>query len=176
MNSEAPFSLMSEDTPKTSDGGLDLPGCTPVDPFPPAAGTGGYVSGEPEGTRLRIRFFYRRADQTLVASVWFGPDTAGPPGHAHGGSVAAALDEAMGAAAWHAGYPVVAARLTIDFRDMVPLGSRNTIEARVEQVNGRKVETRGRLLDPDSRVLAEATGLFIILEREQLARLAAQKS
>jgi hypothetical protein len=36
------------------------------------------------------------------------------PGYAHGGSVAAALDEAMGGAAWWAGHQSVAARLAVD--------------------------------------------------------------
>jgi len=145
---------------------------TPVDPFPRLAGGGAFVSSDPQSDRLRVRYFHRESDNVLVALVWFGPGTEGPPGHAHGGSVASALDEAMGGAAWHAGYPVVAARLTIDFREMVPIGIEATIEARIEKVEGRKILTRGRLIGSGGKVYADGEGLFIVLEAEQLDRLA----
>ncbi len=145
---------------------------TPVDPFPRLAGGGAFVSGNPQSDRLRVAYFHRASDDTLVARVWFGPGTEGPPGHAHGGSVASALDEAMGGAAWHAGHPVVAARITIDFREMVPIGLEATIEARVEQVDGRKIRTRGRMTGADGTVYADSEGLFIALAPEQLERLA----
>lgn len=150
------------------------PDWTPVDPFPRLSTSGVYVSRDPDPSRLRVRYFHRPSDSALVATVLFGPGTEGPPGHAHGGSIAAILDETMGAAAWHAGHPVVAARLTIDYRDMVPLGTEALVEAHVEQVDGRKIRTRGRLLDQAGRVFAEGKGLFIALEREQLQRLAQQ--
>ena len=148
------------------------PDLTPVDPFPRLAGGGAFVSGDTQSDRLRVTYFHRASDGVLVARVWFGPGTEGPPGHAHGGSVASALDEAMGGAAWHAGYPVVAARIMIDFRAMVPIGLEGTIEARVDQVDGRKVRTRGTLTDASGKVYANGEGLFIVLEPAQLERLA----
>ncbi len=147
---------------------------TPVDPFPRLAGGGAFVSGDLQSDRLRVSYFHRAFDDVLVARVWFGPGTEGPPGHAHGGSVASALDEAMGGAAWHAGYPVVAARIAIDFRAMVPIGLEGTIEARIEQVDGRKIRTRGTLTDSAGKVYANGEGLFIVLEPAQLERLAGQ--
>lgn len=147
----------------------------PVDPFPQLAGGGAFVSGDPQSDRLRVRYFHRATDDVLVAFVWFGPGTEGPPGHAHGGSVASALDEAMGGAAWHAGYPVVAARITVDFREMVPIGIEATIEARIEQVDGRKIRTRGRLSGADGTVYADGEGLFIVLEPEHLERLTGRR-
>ena len=92
----------------------------------------------------------------------------GPPGHAHGGSVAAVLDEAMGAAAWSGGYPSIAARIEVDFRLPVPLGIDAVVEMEVERVEGRKVTTRARLLDADGRVLAESSGLFVRLSEDQI--------
>jgi acyl-coenzyme A thioesterase PaaI-like protein len=144
----------------------------PVDPFPRLAGGGAFVSGDPHSDRLRVRYFHRASDDTLVAVVWFGPGTEGPPGHAHGGSVASALDEAMGGAAWYAGHPVVAARISVDFREMVPIGTEATIEARIEQVDGRKIRARGRMIGNDGQLYAEGEGLFIVLEHDQLERLA----
>jgi acyl-coenzyme A thioesterase PaaI-like protein len=145
--------------------------CVPIEPFPRLASSGVYVSRDPDTNRLRVRYFHRTTDNALIATVWFGPGTEGPPGHAHGGSVASVLDEAMGAAAWHAGHPVVAARLTVDFREMVPLNAEAIAEARIERIDGRKVRTQGRLVSQSGVVFAESHGLFIILEEEQLQRL-----
>ncbi len=145
--------------------------CVPIEPFPRLATSGIFVSRDPDSTRLRVRYFHRTTDNALVATVWFGPGTEGPPGHAHGGSVASVLDEAMGAAAWHAGHPVVAARLTVDFREMVPVNAAAIAEAWIERIDGRKVRTHARLVSETGVVFAESHGLFIILEEEHLRRL-----
>src|SRR5579859_3317215 len=51
---------------------------------------------EVAGGRVEARFRYELPQQ-------------GPPGHAHGGAIAAVLDEVMGAAVWRAGHPVLLA-------------------------------------------------------------------
>ena len=133
-----------------------------------------YVSGEPDGRRLRVRYFRRASDGALTARAWFGSGSQGPPGHAHGGASAALLDEAMGFCCWLAGHRVVAAHIEIDFRRMVPLGTVTTLEAAVEHVEGRKVRPRARLLLPDGAVAAESTGIFLELAADQLELLAGQ--
>jgi len=146
-------------------------GWEPVERFNEARTAESFVSGEPNGRRIRVRYFRRLADDTLMARAWFGPGALGPPGHVHGGAVAALLDEAMGFSAWMAGYRVVAAHIEVDFRAMVPLGSMATIEARVESVRGRKVEVRTRReLDNGTRA-AESSGLFIQLSPTHLDKL-----
>lgn len=143
------------------------PGWTPVKPFRLEGGRGSFVSGDPEGDRLRVAYFQRDADGRLVGRAWFGPGAQGPPGHAHGGSIAAVLDEAMGAAAWLSGHLVVAARLDTNFRKMLPLGTDATMEAWIVGVEGKKVSAHGRLLAADGTVFAEADGLFIELDPER---------
>jgi acyl-coenzyme A thioesterase PaaI-like protein len=103
-----------------------------------------FVSGEPDGNRFRVRY-YRDSQQLLQARIWFGPETEGPPGHAHGGSVAAVLDEVLGLAAWAAGYPIVVGNLNISFRSMLPLQKVVTVESRVVSAEGRKVMVHGRI-------------------------------
>jgi acyl-coenzyme A thioesterase PaaI-like protein len=145
-----------------------------IDPLRIEGGEGSFVSGSPGGRTLRVRYFRRQADGRLVGRAWFGPGAAGPPGHAHGGAIAAVLDEAMGAAGWLAGYPVVAARIEVDFRTMVPLGTDAYMEAWVESVDGRKVHLASRLEDEAHCLLAEATGLFVILDEERFGELLRQ--
>lgn len=140
------------------------------EPFVPLALEGGqrsFVSGKPQSGLLRVQYFKRQGDRAVVGRAWFGPGAAGPPSHAHGGSIAAVLDEAMGVAAWSSGYASVAAHLEVDFSRMIPLGTDALLEAWVEEARGRKVTTRGRLLDDDGEPFAEAAGLFVVLDPER---------
>jgi acyl-coenzyme A thioesterase PaaI-like protein len=150
------------------------PGWTPIDPFRLEGGSGSFVTGDPGGNRLRVQYFLRAGDGRLVGRAWFGPGAQGPPGHAHGGAVAAVLDEAMGAAAWVAGHVAVAARLDTNFRRMLPLGSDATLEGWVERAEGRKIWTAGRLLDSQGEPFASAEGLFIELPPERFRPLLEQ--
>lgn len=74
----------------------------PIDPFR-AISRPFFVSGDADDDRLRVAYFRRNEDDALLATVWFGSKAEGPPHHAHGGSIAAVLDEAMGASAWICG-------------------------------------------------------------------------
>ncbi|MGQ0505961.1 MAG: PaaI family thioesterase [Myxococcaceae bacterium] len=143
----------------------------PIEPLASVGNVRSFVSGDPNGDRLRVSYFRRGQDAALVGKIWFGPGAEGPPGHAHGGSMAAVLDEAMGAAAWMAGHTVVAAKLTTNFRRMLPLGSEVLLETWVEPIDGKKVRTRGRLFGQDGEAFAEGEGLFIVLEAERFGPL-----
>src|SRR5512139_2265568 len=90
-----------------------------------------FVSGEPEGDRLRVAYWFNRTNGDLRARVWFGPGAEGPPGHAHGGAIAAVLDEVMGVCVWEAGRRVVAARLDITFLTPLPLGTDVIVRAQI---------------------------------------------
>jgi acyl-coenzyme A thioesterase PaaI-like protein len=142
-------------------------GFEPIHPFPELGSGRSFVSDDPAGDRLRVAYFRRGDEPGVLAKAWFGPGAEGPPGHAHGGSVAAILDEALGAAAWVAGHIAVVARLTIDMREMVPLGTDTTVEARVVGVDGRKVVCRARLFDGDT-LFAEGEALCVTLTGEQM--------
>lgn len=130
-----------------------------------------FVSGFPESCRFRVTYFTDVQTNHLMAKVWFGPETQGPPGHAHGGAMAAALDEIMGAACWVAHYKVVAAEITIRFKRMIPLGDVVVGEGWVESHEGRKVRTRAVLKDLTGAVCTEGEGLFITLPEAVLSEL-----
>jgi len=101
----------------------------------------------------------------LYAKAFFGRETQGPPGHVHGGAMAAVLDEAMGCACWMNGYRTVAAKISVSFLEMLKLETETTVESRIESVEGRKVYLRATLMDGQRRV-AESDGLFIVLREE----------
>ncbi len=154
-----------DDSPPELD--VEESGCVPLDLS--GASSRSFVSGDPNGSRLRVRYF-RGSEGGLLARIWFGPGTEGPPGMAHGGSIAAALDETMGFAAWIAGHAVVAASISIDFARMVPLCAVVRVVADVASADGRKITTRACMTALDGTVHARATGLFIELDSRQLER------
>lgn len=145
-------------------------GWTPCSPFPELEGRRSFILGGASGSRFRIAYFKRESDGHLVGRAWFGPETEGPPGHAHGGAVAAVLDEALGATAWVNGHKVVVARLATDFRHMVPLGTDAIIDTWIHRVEGRKIFTHGRLTDDSGRVLAEGHAICVLLADEHFER------
>lgn len=125
-----------------------------------------FVSGEPDGERFRIKYFLD-AEKHLHARIWFGPETEGPPGHAHGGSIAAVMDEALGLAAWAAGYPIVVGNLNVSFRSLLPLKTVVTLESEVVSAEGRKVMVHGRLFCGDT-LFAEGQCLCITIPGRQV--------
>lgn len=145
------------------------PGWAPLD-IPPYVLGDSFVSGDPASQALRARWF-QVGPRDLAGRVWFGPRAKGPPGHAHGGSMAAVLDEALGATAWMVGASVVAATLTTRFRALLPLGTVVTAHARVAPVEGRRVRATGRLVGPDGTVHADAEGIFVQIDPERFRRL-----
>ena len=142
------------------------PGWEPVVPFPSADET--FLA---EGDRVRLAYFRKPDQPVLYAKAWFGPKTMGPPGHVHGGAMAATLDEAMGAVCWMNGHQVVAATITITFVAMLPIETETIVEATIERIEGRKVHLRSTLKNPSGLVVAEGAGLFVILREEQLRAL-----
>jgi acyl-coenzyme A thioesterase PaaI-like protein len=132
-------------------------------PMPRNFGKGkSFVSGEIETDRIKIFYFRRDSDGALCAKLRIGYGAEGPINHAHGGSMAAILDEGMGFACWIAGHPVVAASITINFLRSLPLEKLVHLEAWVEDVADNKVSTLGRILDPETgQRYAEGSGLFI---------------
>ena len=142
------------------------PGWVPVVPFPSPEGT--FLA---DSDRVRLAYFRKPGEPELYAKAWFGGKTMGPPGHVHGGAMAAVLDEAMGAVSWMNELPSVAATITISFLAMLPIETETRVEASIDKVEGRKVYLRSTLTDPSGRIVAEGSGLFIVLRDDQLQAL-----
>lgn len=138
------------------------PGWTPFDAPALVGDSLRFVSGDPTGKRFRVRY-YRDHEGRLVARIWFGPETEGPPEHAHGGSIAAVLDEVLGLAAWAAGHAIVVGRLNVHFQKLLPLRTVVEVRSRIASVEGRKVLVHGGIHGPDGSVYAEADCLCITL-------------
>ncbi|HXG89958.1 MAG TPA: PaaI family thioesterase [Vicinamibacterales bacterium] len=155
--------------------GSPEPNWEPVAPFPSGNATRSFVSGSEAAGRTRITYYRAPGIDHLYATIWFGPLTEGPPDTVHGGAIAAVLDEAMGAVCWMNGHQVVAARITINYLNMTPLGFSGRVESWIENVERRKLLIRCRLTDDAGGVFAEGDGLFIQLSPEMMAQIEQQR-
>ncbi len=111
------------------------------------------------------------ATKTVHGSVRFGSAYEGPPGHVHGGFVAAAFDEVLGFVQSTSGMPGMTGTLTIRYRKPTPLDTELRFEARVTKVDGRKIFAEGQLYNGDT-LTAEAEGLFISVDLVKMQMLA----
>ena len=146
------------------------PGWEPVIPFPSPEET--FLH---EGDRVRLAYFRKPHEPHLYAKAWFGRKTMGPPGHVHGGAMAAALDEAMGAVCWMNDHKTVAASISVKFIAMLPVETETILEAVIERVDGRKIFTRATLMNVAGELLAQASGLFVVLKDESLRAMARRR-
>lgn len=93
----------------------------------------------------------------VEGTVTFGPAYEGPPGHVHGGFVAAMFDELLGFAQLAPGFT---AYLKVDYRKPTPLNTELTLRAGTRSLEGRKRLLYGTCHVGDL-LTAEAEGLFV---------------
>lgn len=121
------------------------------------------VAGPANPTSVAIRS--RIVPGGAAAEVTFGPAFEGAPGRAHGGMVAAVFDDLLGAAM--AGTQAIGftGRLTVHYRNPVPIETEIAFRLHTGEREGRKLHVHGdaRLGD---RVLATADALMILVDAE----------
>lgn len=103
---------------------------------------------------------------TVQAKFTVTREHQGAPGLAHGGLLACAFDEALGAVAGQLlRRPAVTAKLETDFLRPVPVGSTLFINAKLDGVAGRKVyvSASGHLDGEDGPIAVSARALFVIV-------------
>jgi acyl-coenzyme A thioesterase PaaI-like protein len=88
-------------------------------------------------------------------------DHQGPPGYAHGGVLAAALDEAMALLVHAEGTLALTARLELDLLAPAPVGTFVTLRASVEGADARKLRLRAEATGEGGQRLATASGTFV---------------
>lgn len=128
-----------------------------------------FVTGKNNESRIKMQYYFRKDDGHLFADIWVGPDAEGPPDFAHGGAMAAILDEGMGFMGWFNHYPVVTVNLSVDYKNSLPLGHNAYMEAWIERTEGRKVFAYGEIHSEDGSVYASAKGVFVCLPVEAFA-------
>jgi acyl-CoA thioesterase FadM len=54
---------------------------------------------------------------------------------------------------------------------MLPIETETIVTARIERIDGRKIHLRAEIKNPSGQVVADGSGLFIVLRHEQLRAL-----
>jgi acyl-coenzyme A thioesterase PaaI-like protein len=88
-------------------------------------------------------------------------DHQGPPGFAHGGVLAAALDEAMALLLYAEEEFALTRRLEVDLLAPAPVGTFVHVAAKLEEPKGRTLRLRASASSEDGRELAVARGVFV---------------
>lgn len=125
----------------------------------------GCGQGQPHGLHLRAR---AGEGVSVTAEFTVTPDHQGAPGLAHGGVLASALDETLGALNWMMHVISVTGRLETDYVRPVPVDTVLHLDARVKAVDGRKIycSATGRIGGPEGPVAVHADALFIEVKVE----------
>lgn len=94
----------------------------------------------------------------------------GPPGHVHGGFVAAGFDEVLGMAQSLTGRPGMTGKLNVTYRAPTPLHTEITFLGWVERVEGRKIFTKATAHNGET-LCSEAEGIFLSMPAEMVGLL-----
>lgn len=103
----------------------------------------------------------------VVGKVTFREPHEGPPGHVHGGYLAAVFDEVLGQAQSLSGRPGMTGKLSITYRSPSPLYTELTVRGWIDRIDGRKIFTKGTLHNGDT-LCCESEGLFISMPVEHM--------
>ncbi|MFF4248048.1 PaaI family thioesterase [Streptomyces sp. NPDC001822] len=125
----------------------------------------GCGTGQPHGLHLQAR---AGEGVSVTAEFTVRPAHQGAPGLAHGGVLATAMDETLGALSWLLRVIAVTGRLETDYLLPVPVGTELFLEAEVTAVHSRKNYCRAtaRIGGPEGPVAVRAEALFIEVKVE----------
>ncbi len=116
----------------------------------------------------------RETDGVIIAEVNFGQAYEGPPSCVHGGYVAAAFDEVLGATQSLSGAPGMTGTLSIRYENPTPLKTDLHFEGRLVGVERRKIFVEGSCFAGD-RLTATAKGIFISMQPGNFMDLLAER-
>jgi acyl-coenzyme A thioesterase PaaI-like protein len=97
-------------------------------------------------------------------------DHQGPPGNAHGGVVAAALDEAMSLAIHAEGTLAYTARLSVELREPIPIGTFVSVHARIVERSAGRIVVRGDIAAEEGAPAPAAEAEAVFVEQPQSPR------
>jgi len=133
-----------------------LPGALPPH-YPTCFGCG------PE-SEYGLKVVSRKVGDEVRASYTFSAKHSGAPGIAHGGAVAALVDDVCGGLLFVVREPAVTRTLNVEYLKPVLVGVPYDLVAKVDRREGRKlfVSCEGR--DPSGALVFRGGGLFLVVD------------
>ncbi|KFO18233.1 Thioesterase superfamily member 5 [Fukomys damarensis] len=112
--------------------------------------------------------FFHPAEKKSVCLFQPGPYLEGAPGFAHGGSLAAMMDETFSKTAYLAGEGLFTLSLNIRFKNLIPVGSLAVLNVQVEKIEDQKLYMSCVAQSRDQQtVFAKSSGVFLQLQLEE---------
>lgn len=118
-----------------------------------------FVCGNENPHSIGLTWFIE--DELLTSEFILSEAQQGPPNYAHGGASAAILDEAMGLVVWAAGHKVAAVNLEINYHKPLPLNQKMFLEARISQVDEKKIFSVGEIRTAESIITVSGRGIYV---------------
>jgi acyl-coenzyme A thioesterase PaaI-like protein len=101
-----------------------------------------------------------RAGDGVAGRFFVKQDHQGPPGYAHGGVIATALDEAMALLLHSEGTRALTASLSVDLDAPIPVGTYVEVSATLVERSGRRLVLSATAAG-EGGVIASARGTFV---------------
>ncbi|XP_003409396.1 acyl-coenzyme A thioesterase THEM5 [Loxodonta africana] len=121
-----------------------------------------------EGQGYEYVIFFHPSQKKSVCLFQPGPYLEGAPGFAHGGSLAAMMDEAFSKTAYLAGEGLLTQSLNIRFKNLIPVGSLAVLNIEVEKIEDRKLYISCVTQSRDQQtVYAKSSAVFLQLQLEE---------
>ena len=125
-----------------------------------------YICGPDNPEGMRLKFSIDPKDPVVRGTFSLAYRYQGPPSSAHGGVIAAVVDEAMGKLNRVEGIVGVTAEMTVEYLRPVPLGRKIVVEARPSEHRGRNYWRECTIHDSKGKLLVRGRGRFVkIAER-----------
>ena len=113
----------------------------------------------PEG--MHLKFHHDQETNKFVAHFRLATRFTGPPRHAHGGIIAAILDEAMSKPSKPLGIMAPTIALTVKYLKPVPLGQKLTATGWEVRKKGRQHYRMAEIRNENGELLSEGKGTFL---------------
>jgi acyl-coenzyme A thioesterase PaaI-like protein len=123
----------------------------------------------PQGLHLTFTTDVSGESITATSHLQLDRMHEGPPGHIHGGIVAALLDEAMSKLNRPLNVLAMTRHMEVDYLRPAPLYQPLVLVSRHLRREGRKLFHQAELQHPDGTILARGQGLFIAIDEKTLA-------
>lgn len=127
-----------------------------------------FVCGKNNPEGMRLRFAYDKDRNCFVCHFRLGKRYTGPPGHCHGGIIAAILDEAMGKVNKLREVVALTSEMNVKYLRPVPLNQPLRVESREVEVKGRRHVNMAEILNAKGDLLARSQGVFIAIDPQRM--------
>ncbi|XP_006861769.1 PREDICTED: acyl-coenzyme A thioesterase THEM4 [Chrysochloris asiatica] len=121
-----------------------------------------------DGMGFEYVMFYNEDEKRMVCLFQGGPYLQGAPGFAHGGSLAAMMDETFSKTAYLAGEGLFTLSLNLRFKNLIPVGSLAVLNVEVEKIEDQKIYISCTAQSRDQQTIyAKSSAVFLQLQLEE---------